>query len=326
MTRETRIGLVVGLLFIVMFALVLSELTGADSYLPIESLGGVRQVDEDTPVIEVIDGFTSRPVPPGAGDPSADVKPVPSPGRSAPPAETDAPRVLPPLSAVAEPEAVDENPTPVAPAPRQEAPRRPPEAPLAREDRSPGEPELPRPVAPGGTIRPFARTDSPVRPAPAGGSGAKTYVVKPNDTLTRIAQKTLNDDSPSAIRRICEANPGKLDDPNLLSIGLELAIPSPAPTSGARSAYYRRALADLDRELKRRRALGGRRPADAVPTTPAPSRRVYKVRRGDNLTKIAREMLRDGSRSAVRRILNANKDKIRNANVLPIGVELVIPS
>ena len=310
MTRETRIGLVVGLLFIVMFALVLSDLTGADSYLPTESLGGVRYLDEDGPIIEVIDSFTSRPVPPRTDAPPADVKPVESPHASAPPEANDAHRAPPSLSAVTDPELPDDD-----------AHAEPAAAP--REDRGPREIERPGPVEAAGTIRPFARPDARARP------GTGTYIVKPGDTLTRIARKMLNDDSPSAIRRISEANAGRLDDPDFLRIGLELVIPSPppaAPTAKVRSAYYRSALADLDRELKKRQALSAERPTHAIPTAPASARRLYKVRRGDNLTKIAREMLRDARPSAVRKILNANKDKIQNPDVLPIGVELVIPS
>jgi len=75
----------------------------------------------------------------------------------------------------------------------------------------------------------------------------------------------------------------------------------------------------------RRVRVDPKRPPDAAGPMAA-SHRVYKVRPGDNLTKIARDMLRDGSRSGVRRILKANKGKIANPNLLPVGVELVIPS
>lgn len=322
MTRETRIGLVVGLLFIVMFALVLSELTDAGAPAPTTGAGSAMHTDEESPVIEVIDGFTSRPVPPAddaAPDVAADDSP-PSPTPLAKGPEDDS--VYPSLSAVegpGRPGPADAVPVEPGPAPGAERRETVPPGPPPREDARPRMIDPPR----------AAETPRRVLPARDSQPRAKTYRVQPGDTLTEIARKTLSDASPSAIRRILDANRGRIDDPDFIPVGLELVIPPASASAGppVRSAYYRRALEDLSREFQRRAALRDRdRPVDAVPTPPAQPRRVYKVRRGDNLTKIAREMLRDGSRSAVRRILDANPGKIKNPNVLPIGVELVIPS
>ena len=57
-----------------------------------------------------------------------------------------------------------------------------------------------------------------------------------------------------------------------------------------------------------------------------PSGRAYVVREGDNLSKIARRTLNDGSRSAVMKIYDANRDKLSSPDMLPVGVELRIPS
>lgn len=160
-----------------------------------------------------------------------------------------------------------------------------------------------------------------------------TYVVKPGDNLTNIARRTLGDESRAAVRKILDANRDRIGDPDVLPVGLELVIPAAERAADrpaappVRSAYYRRALEDLAGEIRKRQVLlDPNRPADALPMPRAGARRVYRVRRGDNLTKIAREVLRDGSRSAVRRIVEANKSKIKDPDVLPVGVELVIPS
>ena len=62
------------------------------------------------------------------------------------------------------------------------------------------------------------------------------------------------------------------------------------------------------------------------PPADAARPRTYRVRRGDNLTDIARRMLRDGSHAAVQRIINANRTRLPDPDVLPVGLELVIPS
>ena len=70
--------------------------------------------------------------------------------------------------------------------------------------------------------------------------------------------------------------------------------------------------------------LGRRFGTEATQRT-APSGRRYVVRKGDSLTGIARQMLNDGSRSAVMKIYNANREKLSSPNILPVGVELQIP-
>lgn len=57
--------------------------------------------------------------------------------------------------------------------------------------------------------------------------------------------------------------------------------------------------------------------------TPAPSVRIYKVRPGDTLTRIARDLYGDAAKW--RDIYNANRDKMDNENDLQVGQSLVIP-
>jgi nucleoid-associated protein YgaU len=52
--------------------------------------------------------------------------------------------------------------------------------------------------------------------------------------------------------------------------------------------------------------------------------KTYKVKSGDTLSKIAKEMLGDADRWP--EILEANKDKIKNPNVIQAGLELEIPT
>ncbi|MFW6062341.1 MAG: LysM peptidoglycan-binding domain-containing protein [Planctomycetota bacterium] len=58
------------------------------------------------------------------------------------------------------------------------------------------------------------------------GTGGQGYVTQPGDNLTEIARKTLGDGSREAVQRLYEANRGRLPDPDVVPVGVELTIPS----------------------------------------------------------------------------------------------------
>lgn len=58
---------------------------------------------------------------------------------------------------------------------------------------------------------------------PAGGGGARTYVVKKGDTLSGIAKKMYG--SENQYRKILNANRKTIKDPNKLRVGQKLIIP-----------------------------------------------------------------------------------------------------
>jgi len=55
------------------------------------------------------------------------------------------------------------------------------------------------------------------------GVGARTYTVKPGDTLSKIAKETLGD--PKAYTKIFDANRDQLSDPNKINPGQVLKLP-----------------------------------------------------------------------------------------------------
>ncbi len=84
----------------------------------------------------------------------------------------------------------------------------------------------------------------------------------------------------------------------------------------------------VDRILRRRRprrARPGASSADGGSEDEGPSYVVYTIRSGDTLTSIARRLLGDGSRQAVRRIYQANVDRLPNPDRLVIGTKIRIP-
>lgn len=66
------------------------------------------------------------------------------------------------------------------------------------------------------------RTDSTETQQP---QGQRRYTVRPGDTLTSIARRMMHDDSPSAVRRLYEANRGWIADPDSIPTGVALVIP-----------------------------------------------------------------------------------------------------
>jgi nucleoid-associated protein YgaU len=140
--------------------------------------------------------------------------------------------------------------------------------------------------------------------------GRVFHQVRREETLIALARKYYGADQGHRWVRIYQANRDRLADPSVLPAGVRLRIPPPsgALTSGGRSGD----------------ALAERSEAPAQPRTR--SGRRYVIRRGDNLTKLARQFLGDDSPRAVRRLFEANEDRLANPDELPVGVELVIPS
>lgn len=122
------------------------------------------------------------------------------------------------------------------------------------------------------------------------GTGQK-YIIQKNDNLHKIARKFYGNEKywPS----IHSANLVKIPDPEVLKVGIEIIIPP--------------------REEVLREEPG-----------PAPyAVETYIVQKNDTLSKISR--MHYGDDSHVELIYQANKDKIKNKNVLPVGTELIIP-
>ena len=303
MTRETRIGLLVGLMFIVMFGLVLGELTGP----PAAERPTAVAADKPVPYIGIPVRRDIRPI--GVG-PAGDVVAQADAGSQARSAQGQEQSPVIQVSFVAPQRSgggfvsseVVRNAQP-------DADRR-----LQADATVPGEVSAVR-HRPQDVV--VDRTD----PAPAN----RTYTVEPNDSLIRIAKKVYGPAHARQYKRIYQANRDKLPNEATVYVGQQLVIPplpgesvaagpvSPerrAPTLAATRGYREVTIEQLPSHIAGR----------------ASRRRVYVVQRGDNLTKIARKVLNDDSRAAVRRLHEANKDRIADPDRLSVGVELEIPS
>ncbi len=150
----------------------------------------------------------------------------------------------------------------------------------------------------------------------------RIYTVEPNDSLRKIARKLYGPQHEEQYGQIFEANRHILHDEEIVFVGQKLTIP---PLPGAQPVA--RSASDAGQQRYREMDLAQiRKYFDQAQTTQPPVGRIYVVRQGDNLTRIARRVLHDDSRQAVMKIYNANRDTLTSPHVLPVGAELKIPS
>jgi nucleoid-associated protein YgaU len=270
MNRETRVGLVLGLVVIIAFGMVLTEVRP-----PAEP----AKAQEPEPVLETTYYRSSEPV----MEPVA-VRPrrVRTPQRQAPAPQPEPQRHI------------AEAPQPQPQRLRQAVMRQP-------------QPE-PQRTAPA----PLHRTPQPQH---------ATHRVEAGENLYRIAEQHYGRNNGHLWKRIYEANRNQLADSGSLTIGQELVIPAlPGPSTPPQTALAQRPSRSAAREVTLEElqveTLGEHR--DGVI-------RVYTVQKGDSLTRIAREQLRDASPQAVRRLIEANP-QIDDPDAIRQGMKLKIPN
>jgi len=203
MTRETRIGLIVGLAFIVLFGVVLSELGTS---------GEVPEGKSD----RVSRGFYAR---------------APVTGRLQQNPRREAMPLVARRKTGAERSANDRG------APGRRRSQQPPST--ARTDRTPGHGVAPRRTV--GTVAPTGRavrgggremTVDEFATAHGVGDGAgrgahrRMYVTRRGDNLTAIARKFYRTPSRKAVMKIFNANRNVLQTPDALGVGVKIVIPN----------------------------------------------------------------------------------------------------
>ena len=149
------------------------------------------------------------------------------------------------------------------------------------------------------------------RGAALASGGMKQYTVEPGDSLSRIALRQMGANTKANRDAIVKANPSLQADPDRVIIGQTYNIPLTA--GGAAQAQTPPAAVN----------------PPAVERTPAPIKAAvaeywYQVQPGDNLWKIAKEQL--GDATTVSAIKELNKATVKNWDVLPAGTKLKLPA
>jgi nucleoid-associated protein YgaU len=248
MTRETKIGLLVGLGFIVVFAVLLSHTGTVPPPGDINTPALVQGKPPETPVLGLMQREIGKPEAPAAdnsrapgtspeSDPLArrvteEVVSTSSPRDDLPsPAKLNPTTVGPVADAEhRRDEATAESPAAIlgvhrtAPVPAvtevaEPQPTPPANPPIAS---PPPEPvtvaSAATPSSPAGKIAPSNRENPP-----------REYTVQSGDTLTRIAEKEYKKADPKLVKLILKSNEGRLKDANTVVQGQKLIIPELPP-------------------------------------------------------------------------------------------------
>lgn len=360
MAKETRIGLLIGLMFIVAFGLILADLTRPADAPPAATPNAPSPTLWTATDLPVLPGPPDKLAPPTSAEP-AKVNQVQV--ASADPVKDDKPSggVI-----QLDPSLFDmlQTPAPITPAKAMTPPTEGEQV-FAAAQNSTAQPAAPAAaVSPAPVAQAMAASIQPARVATP-----RTYVVKQGDTLVKIASAVYGAQNAAQYVRIYEANRKQMPNAATLRVGQALTIPeldvAPATVRAARgsSAPDVTALSQrLDNLANQNQPTTQPAPAAAtllvpaaavVPPAPAQPKsvqvasaapaaplpvaqpavavskskaKVYVVQPKDTLSRIARRTLNDGSASAVRRLYEANRDRLASPDSVPVGVELVIPS
>jgi len=128
-------------------------------------------------------------------------------------------------------------------------------------------------------------------------AGGKKYIVQVGDTLAALANRFY--DGQKSWQFLYEANKDRVDDPNMLRVGVEIVIPEVRASAPERSA-------------------GG-----TASSGSATRKGYYTVKPYDHLIKISRKVY--GSARHWRDIWAANDDQIHNPDDLKVGMVLELP-
>jgi nucleoid-associated protein YgaU len=318
MARETKVGLLVGLAFIICFAIILANRggrNGLSTELPYNLLVNREAASAAT---------VSEPIPPVLEQP-----------RSQPPATIERQRpasssityrapVLTSGFSTPEPDSFGQPREPDARPARHASTRMRPEQRLEQllEQRAlaPGDESIP--------ADPTAREDAEPEPVVASLSARQAppalpevskgktprYVVQAGDTLSKIAAQQYGTRSRAVVEAIFQANRATLSSPDDLHVGDALLLPPVPGVAGPR--------------LEQTESPGAEpspsgRTKEPRPGDDAKRFRRYQVKERDRYASIAREQLGDERRW--REIYELNKDKFPDPNLIRPGVNIKLP-
>ena len=357
MTRETKIGLLVGLAFIIVIGILLSDhLTSAtepqqaqlaqvagnvrngvavpgaaQAPPPITQVAAPADVAPQQPVMTKEELTPKQPpveiVKIGGPAPAPTPTPVqPAPVTAAKPQATE-----PPITVAGAPTTPVTPPAPLAPAPIK--PADPSKNPLARVAEAFNEPIVPV----GGEQAPRSEATKPVIAAAALPPGARQYKAGAGDTVSRLASRFLGADNKANREAIIAVNPTLQKNPELVVMGRTYVIPAaptasvapaPLPTAPATPAAPAPAPAPAPVEIVQIPPAPTAAPTSPVnmpnPSAAVPGESYYVVKPGDSLTKIAVEQL--GSPAAVPALMDLNQDTLKGTDVIRPNMKLRLPA
>ena len=163
----------------------------------------------------------------------------------------------------------------------------------------------------------LGKQSEPSLPARQKALGHVRYVVKPGDTLSRIAAKHYGSRSRRFVDAIVDANRGVISNPNVVRAGVELMLPvlqGGTASSGQTPGHQQ---VKDNRNVKVASSERSTMPNDQRPI------RWYQIKKNDRYVSIARSQLGDASRW--QELFELNRDKFPDPQRIREGVRIKLP-
>jgi nucleoid-associated protein YgaU len=335
MTRETKIGLLVGLAFIIVIGILLSDHIQSSTEPPPAKLADAGKTAQQAvntlgasnaaPPVTIVTPTTVAPqqTVPTTGDlnprPQQPVTSVVSIGSST--------QSQPPVTIITDQQ---RSSSPAVPTQASSTPATPVQVASAdhhaQSHQSAGADAPDVAPTPAGGLRELARQNSAdLVPVGPGGStvltstaSGKSYKAEAGDTVSKMALKFFGANTKTNRDAIVKANPTLHDNPDKVIVGKTYAIPNEAtPASSAAVASATETPAAL------KPGPAAETPAPSTPTA-AGTEYWYTVKQGDSLWRIATEQC--GNAGAVPAIKELNKDALKGTEIVKVDMKLRLPS
>jgi LysM repeat protein len=337
MTRDTKIGLLVGLAFVIVIGILISDHISSSTEPPEAPLGGagngVRQAvgspgasGEAAPVSVVTPVVTpQQPV----ATQSELTNPAPAVqivkiGGPVSPVQQQAPLAAAASGDPAKAQANDASATatnvaPANPGKNNDATQNdPPVVTLVANPPTATDSELTKVAEAHG--EPLVSADGSNPPA----GSAQAYVAQPGDSLSKIAARFMGSGSKTNRDLIVKANPSLAANENMIIAGKTYQIPAAGKAAAkvpAAPASVDQATTPVDDTSAKTASATDGKPSKAE----ADAGYVYTVQPGDNLTKIARDEVGDVHAIAAIQELNPDKLKGPNHDIVIAGSKIRLP-
>jgi len=352
MTRETKIGLLVGLAFIIVIGILLSDhLTSATEPQQAQLAqvaGNVRNgvavpggAHAQPPITQVAPPANVVPQQPvmtkeelTPKQPPVEIVKIGGPANAPPaPPQTQQQQQQPEKMEAAKPDAPANPEPPITVVGSTHKPLDPSKNPLAKVAEAFKEEIVP---VGGGDAAPKSEPTKPTIAAAALPPGARQYKAAAGDTLSRLASRFLGSDTKANRDAILAVNPTLQKNPDIIVLGRTYVIPA-APTASVAPAPLPSnsttppvapppvpAPIEIAQQPVPPVPAPITPPPVPAPVVAAPDESFYVVKPGDSLTKIAVEQL--GSASAVPALMDLNKDALKGTDRIRPNMKLRLPA
>ena len=308
MTSDAKIGLLLGLVFIFVIAFVINGLPGLhnkteDGNKLTGSMVGLQNSAPGLGANERKVLEATAPAATAGGEQNQTV------GETAPPSQ----------------EAAGSNETRFTMALPQGTPATTDTAPTAPAVTSPVANSPQQPVTTSAPSQPTIKTES-AKPA-----AAKVYVVQDGDSLSSIAKNCYGEQEGKKLANInviFEANKKILASADELQVGQKLVIPplaaAVAPTPAPANVLGGQSFKKVESVGQKHSTANTGKSAAPAKAEPSKQGKIYVVKEGDSLWRIAADQLGDGNR--YKEIVKLNSDKLSSEDDIQVDMELKLPA